>query len=224
VILARRLLSVQKLIALGVTMYRPCFSAGVALVLLVLAASMPQAEAPLSAVSAASPSEADLRVATLPFDSAVQFGPGWHLIGGPAGTTLAGAAGSLYTLQFLDRGYRALPAGTLLTGGLGYWAYFPNGGVALLPAGGPCVIAVPIGAGAWVMVGHPWPTGTATVRGAERVLKYDPAGGYVAGATLRPGEAAWAFSSVATSAAVVVDGCPTIDNIPPSEPVPPPGG
>lgn len=151
----------------------------------------------------------------------VNYPAGWNLVGGPAGTTLAGAYGKLYTFGFKDTQYEGFSVDTPLTGGLGYWAYFPNGGTATLGTNGPCVIAVPIGAGEWVMVGHPWATGTATVRGAERVLKYQPGGGYVAGVSLKPGEAAWAYSSVATSAAVVVDDCPTISSVPPSPPVAP---
>lgn len=151
----------------------------------------------------------------------VSYPAGWNLVGGPAGTTLAGAYGKLYTFGFKDTGYEGYAADTPLTGGLGYWAYFPGGGSATLGTSGPCVIAVPIGAGEWVMVGHPWASGTATVRGAERVLKYQPGSGYVSGVTLKPGEAAWAYSSVATSAAVVVDGCSTISSVPPSPPVKP---
>src|SRR5579883_221025 len=100
----------------------------------------------------------------------VNYPAGWNLVGGPAGTTLSGAYGKLYTFGFKDTQYEGVSADTPLTGGLGYWAYFPNGGTATLGPSGPCVIAVPIGAGEWVMVGHPWATGTATVRGAERVL------------------------------------------------------
>jgi hypothetical protein len=155
-------------------------------------------------------------------NASASYPSGWNLVGGPAGTRLIGASATLYTFGFKDTGYQSVSASTALTGGLGYWAYFASGGSASLANAGPCVIAVPIGAREWVMVGHPWPTGTATVRGAERVLKYAPGSGYVSSVTLRPGEAAWAYSSVATSAAVVVDNCPTISSVPPSAPVPPP--
>lgn len=151
----------------------------------------------------------------------VSYPAGWNLVGGPAGTTLSGAYGKLYTFGFKDTQYEGYAVDSPLTGGLGYWAYFPNGGTATLGESGPCVIAVPIGAHEWVMVGHPWASGTATVRGAERVLKYQPGNGYVSGVSLKPGEAAWAYSSVATSAAIVVDDCPTISSVPPSPPVQP---
>jgi hypothetical protein len=155
--------------------------------------------------------------------SAPTFPAGWNLVGGPAGTRLQGASATLYTRQFRDAAYENVSAPSGLTGGLGYWAYFPSGGSATLPDGGPCVVAVPIGAGEWVMVGNPWPTGTTTVRGAERVYTYNPASGYSVGVTLRPGWGAWAYSSVATTVALVVDGCPSASNTPPSPPVPPPG-
>jgi hypothetical protein len=153
--------------------------------------------------------------------STVTYPPGWNLVGGPAGTRLSGVTGSLYTLQYRDQGYEALQPARGLTGGLGYWAYFPSGGTAMLPDGGPCVIAVPIGAGSWVQVGDPWPTGTATIKGVERVVRYDPQNGYVTGPSIKAGQGAWAYSSVATSVAVVVDGCPTADSVPPSPPVVP---
>lgn len=146
---------------------------------------------------------------------------GWNLVGGPAGTTLTGTYGDLYTMQFKDNGYVPVAAGTALTGGLGYWAYFPSGGSAQLTAAGPCVIAVPIGAGEWVMAGNPSPFSTASIRGAERVYTYDPASGYRAGVTIRPGQAAWAYSSVKSTVAVVIDGCPGANSVPPSPPVRP---
>jgi hypothetical protein len=152
------------------------------------------------------------------------YAPGWNLVGGPAGTMLSGAYPTLYTRQYRDTRYETIAAPNGLTGGLGYWAYFAGGGSASLPDGGPCVVAVPIGAQEWVMVGNQSPAGTATVRGAERVYTYDPASGYSAGVTLKPGRAAWAYSSVATTVAIVVDGCPTANSVPPSPPVPPPGG
>lgn len=156
-----------------------------------------------------------------PRAASVSYPPGWNLVGGPAGTRLSGATGSLYTLQFKDSGYRSLDVSQPLTGGFGYWAYFPGGGSATLPDGGPCVVAVPIGARQWVMVGDPWPTGTATIKGPDRVYRYIPGSGYQEGVTIRAGEAAWAYSSVNTTVAIVVDGCPTADSVAPSPPVSP---
>lgn len=151
----------------------------------------------------------------------VSYPPGWILVGGPAGTRLSGASSTLYTLQYTDSGYRSVSAGSGLTGGYGYWAYFASGGSASLPDGGPCVVAVPIKGGQWVMVGNPWPTGTTTVRGVDRVLTYDPASGYKSGTTLQPGQAAWAFAGVNTTVALVVDGCTAASSVPPSPPVAP---
>ncbi len=156
----------------------------------------------------------------------VSYPPGWNLVGGPAGTRLSGATGSLYTLQYRDRGYESLPASSGLTGGLGYWAYFPNGGSADLGDPAPCVVAVPIGAAEWVMVGDPSPSGTASIRGEERVYTYGPDTGYIAGnvpgVTIHPGQAAWAYSSVATTVAIVQNDCPGANSVPPSPPIPPP--
>lgn len=152
----------------------------------------------------------------------ISYPAGWNLVGGPAGTTLQGALGPLYTLQYGDDSYETVANGTPLTGGLGYWVYFPNGGTATLGAGGPCVVAVPIGAAAWVMVGNPWPAGTVTARGADIVESYTPAAGYQSSVTLRPGAAAWAWASVKTTVALTVDGCATVNSVPPVPPIPPP--
>jgi hypothetical protein len=153
--------------------------------------------------------------------ASVSYPAGWNLVGGPAGTTLQGAAGPLYTLQYGDDRYEAVANGTPLTGGYGYCAYFPNGGTATLGASGPCVVAVPIGAAAWIMVGNPWPSGTVTARGADIVETYTAAGGYQRNVTLKPGQAAWAWASVKTTVALTVDGCATVSSVPPSPPVPP---
>ncbi len=169
------------------------------------------------AVLAVHNSPASARRSTL----TVTYPAGWNLVGGPAGTTLSGANPTLYTLQYTDSSYRSVSAAGGLTGGYGYWAYFPSGGSALLPDGGPCVVAVPIKAGQWVMVGNPWPTGTTTVKGVDRVLTYDPASGYKSGTTLRPGQAAWAYAGVNTTVALVVDGCAAAGSVPPSPPVVP---
>lgn len=151
----------------------------------------------------------------------VTYPPGWNLVGGPAGSQLAGTSGSLYTWQWHDSTYQVVDPAKGLTGGYGYWAYFPSGGSAALGAGGPCTIAVPIGAGGWVLVGNPWPNGTTSVRGVDRVYIYDPASGYTPSTTLHPGQAAWAYAAVATTVALVVEGCPTASNVPPSPPVNP---
>ena len=175
----------------------------------------------LAATLATATDPKDIRATPL---VAVTYPPGWNLVGAPAGTTLVGVSGSLYTLQFKDGGYESLPVSTALTGGLGYWAYFPDGGGVQLAGSSPCVIAVPIGAGEWVMVGNPSPTSAATVRSADRVYSYGPASGYTAvtsGMTVAPGQGAWAFASVNTTVAVVVDGCPGSDSVPPSPPVKP---
>lgn len=160
-------------------------------------------------------------VAARPHSVTVSYPPGWNLVGGPAGTRLSGASATLYTLQYTDTGYRSVAAAGGLTGGYGYWAYFPAGGTASLSDGGPCVVAVPIKAASWVMVGNPWPSGTTTVKSVDRVLRYDRAGGYKAGTTLQPGEAAWAYSIVDTTVALVVDGCAAASSVPPSPPVAP---
>src|SRR5436309_1197221 len=73
---------------------------------------------------------------------------GWNLVAGPAGSTLAGATGALYSLQPGDSDYRSFPVTTPLQACWGYWAYFPNGG-SLTPgsSSGTCTVAP---GGSWV--------------------------------------------------------------------------
>jgi arylsulfatase A-like enzyme len=126
--------------------------------------------------------------------AATTYPAGWNLVSGPAGSTLSGAMGSLYTLQPGDTAYETLPVDTPLKGGWGYWAYFPTGG-SMQPSADASSYSVVLTPGAWTMIGNPSGSAAATVSGAQSVLGYTPGTGYQATTTLVPGQGAWAIGS-----------------------------
>lgn len=126
-------------------------------------------------------------------------GPGWVLAGGPTGTQLTGAAGSLYTYQAADTNYESLPVSTPLQAGVGYWAYFPVQTAYVQP---PYVqpiatthtFQVALPANHWVMVGNP--LGRATPSGADVVYIYTGSPPqYIQAAVIGARGGALAFSS-----------------------------
>jgi len=123
----------------------------------------------------------------------VRFAGGWNLISGPTGTVVPGASGPLYTLQSGDASYETLAPGTPLVGGVGYWAFFGDGGAAALggPSQGPVEVTAP--PDGYIMIGNPDPFRPAIVSGADVVYVYDPVNGYQASARLEPGQGAWAL-------------------------------
>src|SRR5690348_8222202 len=58
----------------------------------------------------------------------ITYPAGWNLIGGPDGSTVSGAMGSLFTFQAGDTAYQVVDTAAPLSACWGYWAYFPNGG------------------------------------------------------------------------------------------------
>ena len=79
----------------------------------------------------------------------------WNMVGRPPGTILTGAAGPLYTYQAANNAYEALPPGTPLQAGVGYWAYFPTATSVTLPSVALQDLTVQIPANHWAMVGNP---------------------------------------------------------------------
>lgn len=123
----------------------------------------------------------------------VTYPAGWDLVGGPTGTVVTGAIGSLYTYQANDSNYEVLPAGTALQAGLGYWAQFASTTTVTLPLSTPAAMSIPLPASHFIMISNPGVT-QANVSGADLVLTYDPIQGYVPTSTLNPGQGAWALS------------------------------
>jgi PKD repeat protein len=132
---------------------------------------------------------------------AVSFAAGWNLVAGAAGSALAGAVGSLYTLQAGDSTYETLSPTSALNAGEGYWAFFPGASSGSIPPGSTGAVSVPLAAGGYVMIGNSGTT-PATVSGADAVLIYDPIGGYQPATVLEPGQGAWAFSASGGTATI----------------------
>jgi|GEM_PF-3583296 hypothetical protein len=146
--------------------------------------------------------------------TAATYPAGWNLVGGPAGSTLNGASGSLYSLQPGDTDYEAIPATSPLQGCLGYWAYFPSGGS--LNAGtsqGTCLVTPT--PGSWTMIGNPSAGGAAAVAGADSLLTYSPSAGYLSASAIPVGAGAWATASGSVSVAAPLP-------LPPPTQAPPP--
>jgi hypothetical protein len=135
-----------------------------------------------------------LAPAWMPRALAVNYAPGWNLVSGPEGSHLVGAEGEIYTLQPGDAEYEAFPADAPLSGGYGYWAYFPRGGW-LEPAAGTSSYTVTLLPGQWTLVGNPGAELVMAVSGATAALVYVPGDGYVSVSVIPPGVGAWVLGS-----------------------------
>lgn len=119
---------------------------------------------------------------------------GWNLVGGPTGTTVPGAAGSLYTWPSGSGNYTQIPATASLQGGIGYWAFLPVGTTMTLASAPAASVTVPVQAGEWVMIGNPG-NAIATISDPSVIMyAYQPNSGYVQASTLDPGQGAWVQS------------------------------
>ncbi len=117
---------------------------------------------------------------------------GWNIVGVPDGTTLPVDA---WSWEPLRGQYVRIGAGTPLSGGRGYWAYFPAPQSVPLAAGGTTTVQITAPAGAWVLIGDPSALSGATIAGADAIYSYDPtAGAYAPAKTVGPGGGAWALS------------------------------
>ena len=137
---------------------------------------------------------------------AVTYAPGWNLISGPEGSRVSGAIGNLYTLQPADFDYESMPVSSLLKGGYGYWAYFPNGG-SLVAGTGTSNYQPNVATGQWIMIGNPSATADATFVGATLAYKYTPGAGYQNATSIPAGQGAWVQGSGAVY--LLASGAPT---------------
>jgi len=125
----------------------------------------------------------------------VTYSTGWNIVAGPSGTTITGAAGSMFTLQPGDASYETLAAGAALKPGAGYLAFFPSSTTATLPMVTAASVSVQLPAGQFVLIGNPGDT-AATVTGADTVLTFSPSSNsYTPSTSLPPGQGAWAMSN-----------------------------
>ena len=136
----------------------------------------------------------------------VTYAAGYNLAGGPSGTVLNGAAGSLFTFQAGDSAYQTLPVTASLSGGVGVWAFFFTPTTVTLPCVGKQTQLIVLPVNHFIMVANPGDT-PATVSGADLVDTFNPATNTyttVTGtATLAPGQGAWVFSRAGGSLTIV---------------------
>lgn len=123
----------------------------------------------------------------------VTLAAGWQIVAGPAGTTVSGNNGPLYTYRAGDTAYETVPSGGALSAGQGYWAYFNTAGTESLPSTSALPAGTPLPANQWIMVGNPTNSSVAVI-GADSLLTYNTTQGYVQTTTLMAGQGAWAFS------------------------------
>lgn len=149
----------------------------------------------------------------LPVNAVVVYGPGWNLVGGPDGSYLRGAIGSIYTLQPGDTDYEVFPATSPLRAGWGYWAFFPAGGSITLGIGQATYSVTPVPA-EWTMVGNPGTSGPARILGAD-VQSVD---------VLQVGQGGFVMSARTVTITVPTENVPNISGTVPRATPPPPCG
>ena len=126
-----------------------------------------------------------------PTVATVSYPAGANLIGVPTGTVLQT---TVYSLD-ANGNQIPVPAGTPLTGGVGYWAYFAAPTTVNLPAGSTSA-TVQAPAGGYALVGNPSATANATIQGADLLQQFNAAlQVFLPLYSLPPGSAALAYSA-----------------------------
>jgi hypothetical protein len=150
----------------------------------------------------------------------VRFTAGWNLVAGPAGTVF-NAVGPAYTLGPADSAYVSSAGDAPVSGGKGYWAYFPADTTVTLNGAGAAGFNVQAPAGQYLTIGNPSGVQAVTVSGADQVLIWDAkAGSYQAVTQLAVGQGAWALSDNGGALTLTANGTPLA--IPTDTPTPSP--
>ncbi len=76
----------------------------------------------------------------------IRFKAGWNLAGGPEGTIFH-SSGNIYTYGARDTDYETSSGGSPITGGKGYWVYFPADTGVTLNGPGVSTMQIPLPAG-----------------------------------------------------------------------------
>ena len=130
----------------------------------------------------------------------VNYGPGWNLVAGPAGTVFPVG---LYDWNAAQGGYQQVATGAPIQAGQGYWAYFPQPTTVALRSARQDAVSIPLAAGQWEQIGNPSATAGARVSDADAVYVYDAArGGYGSSSLLAPGQGAWVYSAAGGTAVI----------------------
>lgn len=145
----------------------------------------------------------------------VTFPAGWNLVSLPAGTSLSGIAGPLYTFQPGDTSYETVQPAQGTRSGVGYWAYFPADTTVTLATGNNAPMQMPLPAGQWVMIGDPSGAQWATVSGTDAAYYYDTRSGYTSGVNcisqctnIAPSEGVWVYSAAGATLTITLNPMP----------------
>lgn len=130
-----------------------------------------------------------------PTPTTASYASGWNLVAGTNGTTFDGAA-RLYAIPADGSAPVLVDPSEGAVAGQAYWAYFgtndPAPGAVLQPAPSQA-LTVPIQTGVWTFIGNPT-LEPVVVSGADEVVGFDPAQGYLPEQTIPPGFGAGVFS------------------------------
>lgn len=151
------------------------------------------------------------------------YTPGWNLVAGPVGATLAPGTQPLTSLSGTGDSYTVQQDATAQAGA-GYWVFYPHGVVQLLIGTPQDTTTLHLTGGQWATIGNSG-SKPAAVRGADIALTYTPDQGFQPANEVQPGQAALIFAYSDTD--VALDPflpTPTRQSIlpPPDMPVPPP--
>jgi len=108
----------------------------------------------------------------------LRLNEGWHIISGPAGSTVTGTDAHLWTFRPGDSAYEQVDATQPLEDCWAYWAFVPapTFGLAFatlnLAQGDVSTCNLTLAGGQWAMIGSPLQCGSAQVQGAALVLTY----------------------------------------------------
>ena len=151
------------------------------------------------------------------------YTPGWNLVAGPVGATLAPGTQPLTSLDGTSDNY-TVQQDTRAQAGAGYWVFYPHGVVQLLIGTPQETTTLHLTGGQWATIGNSG-TKPAAVRGADIALTYTADQGFQPANQVQPGQAALVFAYSDTD--VALDPflqTPTRQSIlpPPDDPTPPP--
>lgn len=128
--------------------------------------------------------------------STVHYSAGWNLVAAPTGTVLEKAIPPYYAYGPTGSDYVAVGPGGIV-GGRAVWAYFPTDADIALDSTAADSTRVQAPADRWVLLGDPSTTKTLSVFGADAVLGYSAAQGYVAVGSVQPGQGVWVLRHTA---------------------------
>lgn len=133
------------------------------------------------------------------------YQPGWNMVGGPPGTSFAGAV-ALYAWQ---GGAYVSPSSPVATACVGYWAYFNAATAIPLAASTATTQTCPLSSG-WNLVGNPFTSATTLPSGTTAFIWNTVTGAYLPVTSIGPGQSAWIYASAAGTVTLTSSGTPSV--------------